>query len=483
MRHQRLVILVCLALSICCIPIVEAQLSDAYAAWADGPEGFLLTKKEKKEWAKISTDAEAERFIELFWARRNPDPRSTVNPFKAEFEATVRFADENFGYGAHRGSLSARGQVLILMGRPDSRQVRGIEGAPSTGPASGAIGEVENNTEVWYYDPANLPPGFKAKGAQLYFLFYEERLDSNAFELDRTNRESFKAMSALSRAPEVYLLHPDLKEVPKPVSVAGGSSASVSHLAWLDIGEAPYDDVAIVVSELGVADDIHRPLWVHLELPPDAPKLDLLAGRVTGPDGAILSNFEIPATPLPGQYGAVYHLTFPLPEGTFSIDFVGAAGSEPQVMAKLATDVSSIPDHGTWLSPVWLGIGVTQNPEASRGSAFTVGGWHLMPISGPVLTRASEIVYFGFVVRPTADEKGAVELLSRVHVKRDGVSLGRPLEIPLTPSRIMGDLHMYGNSIALSGLPELGPYDLVFEVIETGSETSTEQSLSIEVTD
>jgi GWxTD domain-containing protein len=483
MRAKGLTVLVCFALASVLAPIAEAQLSAEYSAWAEGPEGFLLTKKEKKEWAKISTDAEAERFIALFWARRNPDPRSTVNPFKAEFEAKARFADENFGYGSHRGSVSERGRVLILMGKPDSRQVRGIEGAPSTGLASGAIGDVENNTEAWYYDPSHLPAGFKVKGAQLYFLFYEERLDSNVFELDRTNRESFKAMSALSRAPEVYLLHPDLKEIPKPVSVAGGTAASAASLTWLDGGKGPFDEIVIALAELGVADEVNRPLWVHLELPPDAPRLDLLAGRVTASDGTLVSTFEIPATPQQGQYGAFYHLTFPLKAGSYSIDFVGAAGPEPQVKGRLAAEVSSIPESGTWLSPVWLGTGVTPTPEARHGTAFTVGGWHLTPISGSELTRAAEIVYFGFVVRPALNEEGAVQLLSRVHVRRDGMSLGRPFEVPLDTARIIGDLYMYGNSIGLSGIPEIGPYEFVFEVTETNSGASAERSVSLEITD
>jgi GWxTD domain-containing protein len=481
-RAKGLAVFVILTLAGTFASIAQAQLSAEYAGWADGPEGFLLTKKEKKEWAKISTDADAERFIDLFWARRNPEPGNPHNPFKEEFEAKVRFADANFGYGSHRGSLSERGRVLILMGKPDSRQVRGIEGAPSTDLASGATGDVENNTEAWYYNPANLPAGFKAKGAQLYFLFYEQRLDSNVFELDRTNRESFKAMSALSRAPEVYLLHPNLQQVPKPVSVAGGEAASAAHLAWLDGGEAPLDDVAIVISELGVADEVNRPLWVHLELPPDAPKLDLFAGRVTASDGTLVSTFEIPAIPQQGQYGAFYHLTFPLRAGMYSIDFVGA-GPEPQVKGSLAVEVSPIPEAGTWLSPVWLGTGVTPTPEARRGAAFTIGGWHLTPVSGPELTRAAEIVYFGFVVRPALTEEGAVELLSRVHVRRDGVALGRPLELPLESARIVGDLHMYGSSIGLSGIPEIGPYEFVFEVVDSNSGASVERTVAIEITE
>jgi GWxTD domain-containing protein len=481
MRHQGLLFLICFVFALVLTPVAEAQLSEQYADWADGPEGFLLTKKERKEWRKIETDAQAERFIELFWARRNPDPSSPFNPFRAEFESKVRFADENFGFGDTRGALSERGRVLILMGRPDSRQVRGIDGAPPTGAVSGATGAVENSTEAWFYNPANLPEGFKVKGAQLYFLFYEERFGSNAFELDRTNRESFKAMNALSRAPEVYLLHPSLKEVPKPVSVAGGAPASPDHLAWLDGGDAPFDDVAIVLSELGVSDSTNRPLWIHLELPPDAPQLDLLAGRVRGSNGEVVSNFEIEAMPLKGQLGAAYHLTFLLEEGSYTVDIVGAAGAEPQLKQSLPAEITTIPEEGTWLSPMWLGIDVTPNPEAAHGTAFTVGGWHLTPLTGPELTRASEVAYFGFLVRPVLDEEGTVDLSSEVQLMRDGRRLGRPLTVPLDTSRISEDLYMYGNSIGFAGLPETGTYDVQFRITETISDTSIERQVSIEI--
>jgi GWxTD domain-containing protein len=483
MRRQRLVVLFCFTLTVLVGPIADAQLSGDFANWAEGPEGFLLTKKEKKEWAKINIDAAAEQFIALFWAKRNPEPNNPFNTFRAEFESKVSFADENFGYGKHRGALSERGRVLILMGRPDSRQGRGIDGAPAVGGSSGATGAVENNTETWYYDPSKLPAAFKAKGAQLYFLFYEERLDSNAFELDRTNRESFKAMSALSRAPDVYLLHPNLKEVPKPISVAGGAPAAAAHLAWLNQGEAPFDDVAIVFSELGVSDSVNRPLWVHLEMPPDAPDLDLLVGRVTGPVGEVTSNFEIVPTPIAGQYGATYHLSFPLTVGSHTVEIVGAAGGEPQLIQRITAEISPVPDEGTWLSPVWLGTGVTPNPEAMIGAAFTVGGWHLTPISGPELTRASEIAYFGFVVRPVFNEEGAVNLESTVQLKRDGKPFGKPFTVPLDPSRVLGDLYMYGNSVGLAGVPETGPYEFEFTVTETISDTSSKRVLPIEITE
>jgi len=482
MRSRVITLVVCFVLACVFASEAEAQLSDEYKDWADGPAGFLLTKKEKKQWSKITTDSEAEQFIELFWARRNPDPTSTFNPFRAEFESKVRYAEENFSYGSQSGATTDRARVLILMGKPEGVQTRA---APNTvvgiDNSTGSGDSVQGATQVWIYNPATLPDGFKLKGSELFFLFYEEKLNSNNFTLDRSARESFKGLSALSDAPEAYLLHPNLQEVPKPVSIEGGSPALAAHLAWLDRTDAPYNDTALVISELGVADGVHRPLWVHFELPPDAPELDLLAGRVTGSDGEVVSNFEIAATPLPGQNGASYHLSFPLAEGSYSIDIVGAAGSEPQLIASLTGEITTVPEEGTWLSPVWLGTGATANPEAKLGDPFTIGGWHLTLISGPELTRASEITYFGFVVRPVLSEDGTVALTSRVQLKKDGKTLGRPLEVPLGSSRIMDDLYMYGNSIGLTAIPETGTYEFVFTVTESNSETSSESSLSVDI--
>ena len=463
-----------------CVPAFEAQLSVQYEDWEKGPEGFLLTKKEKKQWSKIKTDAEAEEFIELFWAKRNPDVNNPFNSFKAEFDAKVRFSDENFGYARHRGAVSDRGKVLILMGKPDSRQVA------SASELDGGSSQADSNqgrTEVWYYDAANLPEEFRLKGARLLFMFSEEVRDSNAFTLQRSNRESFKAITALSDAPDVYLLHPDLKEVPKPVSFARAEPATDAHLAWLDEAELPFNDVAIVLSELGVTDALNRPLWVHIELPPDAPTLDLLVGQVATADGEVISNFEVAAEPNSGQLGSVYHLSFPAAPGSYVIDIVGAAGDVPQVGATVEGEVSTIPETGTWMSPLWFGVSASPNPEALLGEAYSFGGWHLMPFSAPDVTREDEVAYFGFIVRPELTEEGAIDLKARLQLKRDGKNLGRAFDFPLDSSQIFGDLYMYGNSVALSNLPELGNYELEFQITEAGAEVSVERTQSLVVTE
>jgi GWxTD domain-containing protein len=481
MRHLRLVI-VYFVLAVCFAPIAAAQLSEEYADWAEGPEGFLLTKKEKKAWKKITTDAEAERFIELFWARRNPEPTSPYNAFKAEFDAKVQFADENFGYIGRRGALSERGWVLIMMGKPHARDLRQAFQAQDLALPDDTSGETRaGRIDVWVYLSEQLPKKFKTRGPRVVYFFYEDRPDSNSFVLDRSNQESMTAMGALNRAPDVYFLHPHLTEVPKPVSIAGATSASATHLAWLDGGAAPFDDEAIVISELGLADAIDRPLWVHLELPPTAPELDLVVGRVKAEDGEVLSNFQSTPTPLEGQYGAVYHLAFPLEEGNYTVEIAGAAGGEPQIKRSIDAEVSKVPEDGPWMSQIWLSTAATLNREAKLGEAFSVAVWHLTPLSGPDVPRTAEIGYFGFVVRPAVNEEGEVEIRSRIRVKKDGRLLGKPLVSSLDAPKISGGLHVYGNFISLAGLPEPGSYELEFEITETNSDTSAERTLSLEV--
>ncbi len=483
MRRSDLQSLSFVLVAILCAAVAHGQLSPDYADWADGPAGFLLTKKEQKEWKKISADAEAKEFIDLFWARRNPNPETSFNTFKAEFDAKVRYAEENFSYPGHAGAVTDRGKVLILMGRPEGIQNKGPDQAvQSLGSSGGGTDEVRGNSQIWLYNPAMLPEGFKVKGTQFYFMFYEEKIGSNNFTLDRSARESFVGLSALAAAPEVYLLHPDMNEVPKPVSIKGGRKAPDDHLAWLG-QDAPFNESARVLAELGINDGVTRPLWLYIELPPDAPTVEFLTGQVQNADGEILSNFEIDAVPVNGQYGTAYDLSFPLEPGAYTVEVVGGTADAPVVTEKIEIEVEEVTEDGTWLSPLWLGLSAAPNEMAKLGDPYNFGGWHLVPLTGPDFTRENEIVFFGFVVRPAVNDEGAVELQAKIRVKKDGKSMGRPLIMPLDASQVFGDLYMYGSSIGLSGLPEAGDYEFDFEVTEKTSDTSTEVSVPIDLSD
>src|SRR5450755_552243 len=91
-----------------------------YKDWKKSPEyEYLITDAETKEWKTVKTDAEAEKFIALFWARRNPDPKNPDNMFKLRFEKLVEYADKRFTLASgKRGALTERGKLFILVGPP-----------------------------------------------------------------------------------------------------------------------------------------------------------------------------------------------------------------------------------------------------------------------------------------------------------------------------------------------------------------------------
>ncbi len=490
MRSRSLVIVGSLILALAVAPSLTAQddpapaeTTESLLEWDESPAGFLLTKDEQKAWKNVSTEAEAHAFIELFWARRNPDPASAFNPFKADFENKVRYADEQYTWEKHRGALTDRGRVLILMGAPHYSENRfPTETVERIEDRSVGTDEVRSNAKLWFYDPQQLPEPFGIKGSRLVFTFYEEKAESNNFILDRSHKDATMAMRAMSKAPEVYFLHPDLTEVPKPVSVPGGAAPTAAQLAWLDAGSAPLDDELLVVAEVGVADPGNRPFWLHLELPADAPALDVLAGRVSTTDGGVMSTFQIPAVPIATVTGNAYHLTFPLNPGTYKVEVAGSAGGAAQIVWSDEVVIPPTAMEGTWMTPLMFSLSVVKEDVWQLGSPFGYGALHLMPLTQTALPSQTELSYFGHVIRPGLNEAGEPELEVKVTLKMDGQRLGRPLTMTLPTVAIVDDLYVYANSINLAAMPQTGNYKLEFKVTDKISGVSVERDVELDIT-
>jgi GWxTD domain-containing protein len=86
--------------------------------WADGPAHLLLTAAEADEYRHLADAVARSEFITKFWKARDPKPETPENEFRDEFEKRAAFADQYFGQGERRGSLTDRGMVFILLGPP-----------------------------------------------------------------------------------------------------------------------------------------------------------------------------------------------------------------------------------------------------------------------------------------------------------------------------------------------------------------------------
>ena len=135
-------------------PVDRSELE----AWAEGPVRWLLLPAERRDLAAISTPAEALRFVERFWARRDPDPSTEINPFRERFYRRVEAADLLYVEGGVRGSLTDRGRALILLGSPTGLRVTSTE-ALEWDPSTGSADNVKIRylpLEIWTYQLEDL---------------------------------------------------------------------------------------------------------------------------------------------------------------------------------------------------------------------------------------------------------------------------------------------------------------------------------------
>jgi GWxTD domain-containing protein len=136
----------------------EEKLSETHKEWLELVSP-IITKIEKEVFSNLKTEQDRDKFIQLFWKRRDPLPDTEENEFYKEYMKRVRFSDLNFGRGAvKRGSQTERGYFYLLLGPPLERQLYTTQSQVWP-------------MELWYYkgDPKyGLPPYF-------YLLFYQPR--------------------------------------------------------------------------------------------------------------------------------------------------------------------------------------------------------------------------------------------------------------------------------------------------------------------
>jgi GWxTD domain-containing protein len=88
-------------------------------AWLDGPVQYIILDEERDAFEELETTAERQQFIDWFWARRDPEQRDDVNPYRDDFYARVAEANVKY-HDFPRGWRSDRGQVHVILGRPDA---------------------------------------------------------------------------------------------------------------------------------------------------------------------------------------------------------------------------------------------------------------------------------------------------------------------------------------------------------------------------
>jgi GWxTD domain-containing protein len=100
----------------------QSGLKTAYSWWLEKDVAYIITPEEARAFKMLKSDEERERFIELFWRMRDPNPFTPENEFRNEHYARIAHANETFGYRDVPGWRTDRGRAYIMYGKPDEVQ-------------------------------------------------------------------------------------------------------------------------------------------------------------------------------------------------------------------------------------------------------------------------------------------------------------------------------------------------------------------------
>ena len=105
----------------------EASPETAHEKWLLNDVVYIIEDEERAAFERLQTDEERDRFIEQFWARRDPTPGTAENEFKEEHYRRIAYANDRFA-AESPGWKSDRGRLYVVYGPPDE-----IEAHPNGG--------------------------------------------------------------------------------------------------------------------------------------------------------------------------------------------------------------------------------------------------------------------------------------------------------------------------------------------------------------
>ena len=124
----------------------EGNRAEYYKKWLQEDVLYIISEEEKKVFKDLSNEEEREKFIEQFWYRRDPDPRTNDNEFKEEHYRRIVYANERYASGIP-GWKTDRGRIYITYGQPAE-----IESHPSGGSYNREIWEGGGTTSTFPFE-------------------------------------------------------------------------------------------------------------------------------------------------------------------------------------------------------------------------------------------------------------------------------------------------------------------------------------------
>ena len=465
------------------------QVTYRYSEWADGPVKHLMTKEEMKQWKALRTDEEAQAFIDLFWAKRDPTPDTPRNEFREEFDARVALADQQFS-GLVRGAMSDPGKVLILLGLPERVSGRaGAQAISSLGPVpsvapTDAEGNVlvpsptrEPNRQVWTYAHDHKPKYVNMSDFLIVFL--DE--GHNDWKLARTERTNPDVV--LMQAVNGLIVSPKLTKAPFSSTAPARNQAKSFKESALDAAYKQFrsgDKTAVGPASLTWGEFVtpsgQNFISVQLYVPAGA---DIHAGQnvtffsvIENDAGEIVEIDEQPSTLIASGTDAYVDRSLPLGPGSYIATFGLAADGRLLSANRIPMKVEGLDPSSSGISSLILSNNVYPLQTAwGPSDPFTFGGLKVVPKGDALFAPKGDLWYFVELRKPGVTPGGGLKIQVQVNIAGKTAKGPVAMNIPLkdaNPSKLKGTLDRYavGVGLPLEGFPP-GEYKMKVRLVDT----------------
>ena len=485
-------------------------LSPEHTEFGKGPAQFLMTKEEAAQWKAITTDEAADKFIALFWARRDPTPQTARNEFREEFENRVRQADANFKARGTRGALTDRGKALILYGAPRRIEHTGGESGSAAGAATdpNSPQNVESmETYIWTYEEDAAKKFFNLPRIQVRFT---DRFGNSEFRAERGG--GVDLVAAQQRAVAASITQPNLTEPPAFTAAAPQQTApapapvAATPAAPAVQTELTTDALKNAVAEFKKSGKSASPVYattgeyvtttgvtyapVSLYLPKSAPGANAtFFGVVEDASGKNVLAFEEPAKAKESKGDYFVDRSLTLPGGKYRGYFGIADGDKISVAAADMEVTGALDKDATAASQMVLAnnVYVLDAPQAAT-DPYAFGGMKVVPKGDRVFHTGDDLWYFIELRNPGIAEAGTatgetvqVAPAPKLQVKLDvegqladgkkSKMTAPPMEVAAVPIKGVPNHYAVGNSIPLATFKP-GDYTFTVKLIDTVKKTS-----------
>lgn len=426
---------------------------ERYKDWNKSPEfTALAVESEQKEWKKIASDEEAERFIQLFWAKRDPDLKTPVNEFKIAFDQRVKEADQLFGLPRTRGALTERGKLYVAVGPPKNLlRVTGIKPQPLAPPGQipppndpgTSIGE---SLATFLYEAAQLPEwaGIKSLRAEFVVESASDYISGNGGgdvrRLETKARQASVRNASLKEAPH-FKTAAEL-ETERKAAEAAAAEALKGPVLTAPVREAlesllAKEDAGLLTLLPIIGRDRETRLQVQLFVPASAgspgadSKLAILVKDDAGSDAV---RFEETTALEATAGGFVTSRSFGVPAGSFTVA-AGVFDATSKLLFSARRKVSVAAAGADFsLSPLIVAASFSPAAKGKADEAFTLNGNHFVTKGGR-LDPEDGLLFVVRVYNPKVDAATKTVRISRsVKIKPKGapaIEVPQPADQPV----------------------------------------------------